>query len=227
MGMKLEASWHQELAEEIAKPYIGQLKEFIAKEKADHRVVYPPESLVFNAFLHTPFDKVKVVIIGQDPYHGAGQAHGLCFSVPCGIPLPPSLKNIYLEMQQDLGIAPSQDGCLSAWARQGVLLLNATLTVRSGEPKSHYGMGWERFTDAVVERLIQREDPIVFVLWGKSAQEKLEHILQNQKTPHAVLTAAHPSPFSAYSGFFGCRHFSKVNELLEKWGKTPIDWRVN
>ncbi|MBS0604784.1 MAG: uracil-DNA glycosylase [Verrucomicrobia bacterium] len=227
MGMKLESSWHRELEAEIEQPYIAGLKDFVAKQKLEGKVVYPPESLIFNAFLHTPFDKVKVVIIGQDPYHGPGQAHGLCFSVPCGIPVPPSLKNIYLELEQDLGIPPPKDGCLSSWAKQGVLLLNATLTVRAGEPKSHYGLGWERFTDAVVRRLIKREDPIVFVLWGKSAQEKLEHILQDQKTAHAVLTAPHPSPFSAYSGFFGCRHFSKINAFLEKWGKTPIDWRLS
>jgi uracil-DNA glycosylase len=227
MGMKMEASWHQQMADEIAKPYIAQLKEFLSKEKSAQKVIYPPDPLVFNAFLYTPFNQVKVVIIGQDPYHSPGQAHGLCFSVPCGVPLPPSLKNIYLELQQDLGIPPPKEGCLFAWAKQGVLLLNATLTVRSGEPKSHYGMGWERFTDAIVSKLIQREDPIVFVLWGKSAQEKMEAILQNRKTPHAALMAAHPSPFSAYSGFFGCRHFSKVNELLEKWGKTPIDWRMS
>lgn len=224
--MKLEASWHRALEEEIKQPYIQQLKEFIAQEKNERKVIYPPEEMVFNAFLHTPFDKVKVVIIGQDPYHGPGQAHGLCFSVSPGIPLPPSLKNIYLEIEQDLGIPPAKEGCLSCWAKQGVLLLNATLTVRSGEPKSHYGQGWERFTDAVVASLLKREDPIVFVLWGKSAQEKLERILLSQNTPHTVLTAAHPSPFSAYSGFFGCRHFSKVNAYLEKWGKTPIDWRI-
>jgi uracil-DNA glycosylase len=227
MSMKLEASWHQELQEEIAKDYIKRLKEFIAQEKAENKIIYPQESLVFNAFLHTPFSKVKVVIIGQDPYHGPGQAHGLSFSVPCGIPLPPSLKNIFTEIEHDLGIPPSKDGCLCSWAKQGVLLLNATLTVRKGEPKSHYGKGWEQFTDAVVTHLIKREDPIVFILWGKSAQEKLQHILQNQKTPHVVLTAAHPSPYSAYSGFFGCRHFSKTNAFLEKWGKTPIDWKIN
>jgi uracil-DNA glycosylase len=227
MVLKMEASWHRELADELTKPYIAELKEFIAKEKGDNQVIYPPENLVFNAFLHTPFDQVKVVIIGQDPYHGPGQAHGLCFSVPCGIPLPPSLKNIYLEIEKDVGIPPSKDGCLVSWTKQGVLLLNATLTVRSGEPKSHYGRGWERFTDAVVARLLARQDPLVFVLWGRSAKEKLEHILQNQKTPHAVLTAAHPSPFSAYSGFFGCRHFSQVNAFLEKWGKAPIDWTVS
>jgi uracil-DNA glycosylase len=227
MGMKMEASWHQQMADEIAKPYIAKLKEFLSKEKSEQKAIYPPEPLVFNAFLYTPFNQVKVVIIGQDPYHGPGQAHGLCFSVPCGIPLPPSLKNIYLELQQDLGIPPSKEGCLMGWAKQGVLLLNATLTVRSGEPKSHCGIGWERFTDAVVSKLIQREDPIIFVLWGKSAQEKMEAIVQNGKTPHAALIAAHPSPLSAHSGFLGCRHFSKVNALLEKGGKMPIDWRIS
>lgn len=227
MSMKLEASWHHELQEEIEKDYIKRLKRFISQEKRENKVIYPHESLVFNAFLHTPFSKVKVVIIGQDPYHGPGQAHGLSFSVPGGIPLPPSLKNIFLELEQDLGIFPSKEGCLSSWAKQGVLLLNATLTVRKGEPKSHYGKGWELFTDAVVSHLIKREDPIAFVLWGRSAHEKLEHIQQNKKMPHEILTAAHPSPYSAHIGFFGCRHFSKTNAFLEKWGKTPIDWRIN
>jgi uracil-DNA glycosylase len=227
MSMKLEASWHRKLKEEISEPYIKELKAFLEKEKQARKVVYPPEPLVFNAFLHTPYDAVKVVIIGQDPYHGAGQAHGLSFSVPCGIPLPPSLKNIYLEIQSDLGIPPSHEGCLSSWARQGVLMLNATLTVRASEPRSHYGKGWERFTDAVVRVLLEREDPVIFLLWGKSAQEKCAHILESKKNHHAVLTAAHPSPYSANSGFFGCRHFSKANKLLEKWGKTPIDWKLS
>jgi uracil-DNA glycosylase len=226
MKMKLEASWHQELRDEIAKDYVKRLKEFLVQEKAENKIIYPHESLVFNAFMHTPFSQVKAVIIGQDPYHGPGQAHGLSFSVPHGIALPPSLKNIYTELEQDLGVPTSKAGCLSCWAKQGVLLLNATLTVRQGEPKSHYGKGWEQFTDAIVAHLIRREDPIVFILWGKSAHEKLQHILQNQKTPHAVLTAPHPSPYSAYSGFFGCRHFSKTNEFLVKWGKGAIDWRV-
>lgn len=226
MRMKLEASWYHQLHDEIEKPYIKQLKDFLAREKIGKKIVYPPEPLVFNAFLHTPFDRVKVVIIGQDPYHGPGQAHGLSFSVPCGIVPPPSLKNIFLELERDLKIPPPKEGCLSSWAKQGVLLLNATLTVRAGEPKSHYGRGWERFTDAVVECLLRREDPIVFILWGRSAQEKLEPILKNRKVPHAVLTSAHPSPFSASHGFFGCRHFSQVNTFLEKWGKTPIDWRL-
>lgn len=225
MGMKLEASWHQEMQDEISKDYIQALKEFLAQENAQNNIVYPPEPLIFNAFLHTPFSKVKVVIMGQDPYHGPSQAHGLSFSVPCGIPLPPSLKNIFLELEKDLGIPPSKDGCLSAWARQGVLMLNATLTVRAKEPKSHYGKGWEQFTDAVVARLIKREDPIVFILWGKSALEKLQPIIQNG-THHAVLTAPHPSPYSAYTGFFGSRPFSKANEFLVKWRKTPIDWRI-
>ena len=194
------------------------------KEFAQGKGVYPPQPLIFNAFSQTPFEKVKVVIMGQDPYHGPGQANGLCFSVPCGMPLPPSLKNIYLEMEKDLGCSLSKKGCLLSWANQGVLLLNATLTVRDGEPKSHYGKGWEEFTDAAVAKLVQRSDPIVFVLWGNSAQKKLSPILQHQKTPHAVLTAPHPSPLSAYQGFFGCRHFSKVNACLEKWGQTPIDW---
>lgn len=224
--MKLEASWYNELKDEIAQPYIGGLKEFLRKEKGENKTIYPPESLVFNAFRQTPFSKVKVVIIGQDPYHGPGQAHGLCFSVPQGVPVPPSLRNIYLEIEKDLGVSLPNHGCLDSWAAQGVLLLNATLTVRDSEPKSHYGMGWERFTDAVVERLVKRKDPIVFILWGKSAKEKLVAILKNRETPHAVLTAAHPSPLSAYNGFFGCRHFSQANRLLEKWGKTPIIWKI-
>ncbi len=226
MGMKLEASWHRALKEEIALPYVADLKAFLAKEKAGGAVIYPPEPLVFHAFSQTPFSQVKVVIIGQDPYHGAGQAHGLSFSVPCGIPPPPSLKNIFNELIEDVKIPSPQQGCLTCWAKQGVLLLNATLTVRSGEPRSHYGKGWERFTDAVTRTLIEREDPIVFLLWGKSAQEKYEQIKKNQKAPHAVLTAAHPSPYSV-AGFSGCRHFSKTNHYLEKWGKSPIDWKVD
>ena len=225
--MKLEASWHQALKEEIVKDYIQGLKAFLSQEKADHKIIYPDESLIFNAFLHTPFSQVKVVIIGQDPYHGPGQAHGLSFSVQKGIALPPSLKNIFLELEQDLGIPPSKEGCLSPWAMQGVLLLNATLTVRKGEPKSHYGKGWEQFTDAVVAHLIKREDPLVFLLWGKSAQEKLQHIQHDQKMPHLVLTAAHPSPYSAHSGFFGCRHFSQANRFLEGCGKVPINWKLS
>lgn len=226
MAMTLEKGWHQALEEELKKPYIEQLKAFIAEEKKRGITVYPPEPLVFNAFRQTPFDKVKVVIMGQDPYHGAHQAHGLCFSVQRGINPPPSLKNIYREMQDDLGISPANHGNLEKWAQQGVLMLNATLTVQAGQPKSHYGKGWEMFTDAVIWRLCQRKDPLVFILWGKSAKEKCENILNQTKHPHVVLQAAHPSPYSA-TQFFGCRHFSKTNEYLKKWEKTPIDWALN
>jgi uracil-DNA glycosylase len=219
--------WREQLAEEMDKPYFIQLKEAIAKEREAGNIVYPPENLVFNAFVQTPFDQVKVVIIGQDPYHGKGQAHGLSFSVSPGVPLPPSLKNIFLELEKDLGIPVSKEGCLLPWAKQGVLLLNATLTVRANTPKSHCGLGWERFTDAVVACLLKRGDPIVFLLWGKLAQEKVGHILLDRTTLHVVLTAAHPSPYSAYSGFFGCRHFSQTNALLKQWGKAPVDWSLS
>jgi len=218
--MKLAKNWHEILQEEIQKPYIQQLKNFLEGEQT-----YPPKDQVFHAFAMTPYDKVKVVIMGQDPYHGPGQAHGMSFSVREGVEPPPSLKNIYKELESDLGIVPSNSGCLDSWAKQGVLLLNATLTVRPREPKSHYGRGWEQFTDAVINKLAERKEPIVFILWGKSAKEKCANLLKHSH--HVVLTAAHPSPFSAYSGFFGCRHFSKANEHLEKWGKTPINWTVS
>jgi uracil-DNA glycosylase len=225
MGMKLDASWHRELKEEIAQPYIGKLKEFLEGEKKSGHVIYPPEPLVFHAFSQTPFAQVSVVIMGQDPYHGPGQAHGLSFSVPCGIPPPPSLKNIFQELQNDVKIPPPKEGCLTNWAKQGVLMLNATLTVRAHEPGSHRGKGWERFTDAAIQRITQREEPVVFLLWGKSAQEKYRHIISNQKIKHEVLIAAHPSPYSV-GGFFGCRHFSKTNEILRKWHKREIDWSI-
>lgn len=225
MNMKLAASWHEVLKEELAKPYITELKRFLAQEKLENKKIYPPEELIFNAFLHTPFEEVKVVIMGQDPYHGPGQAHGLSFSVPCGVPQPPSLKNIFKEQKEDLGIDLPKEGCLSSWAKQGVLLLNATLTVRANEPKSHYGYGWEFFTNAVISKLVERKEPLVFVLWGKSAQEKTSAVLEKKITSHVVLTAAHPSPFSAHR-FFGCRHFSQVNQLLKDWGKEPINWQI-
>ncbi len=224
--MTLEASWKHRLSDEFTKPYMAELRAFLIREKSEGKVVYPAGRDIFNAFLHTPFEKVKVVIVGQDPYHGPGQAHGLCFSVPQGVALPPSLKNIYQELEKDMGVSPAKEGSLLSWAEQGVLLLNTTLTVRADQPKSHHGRGWECFTDAVIAKLIEREDPIVFVLWGKSAQQKLDRF-HNQKTAHAILTAAHPSPFSAHSGFFGCRHFSKINALLEKWGKSPIQWKIS
>ena len=171
---------------------------------------------------------MKVVIVGQDPYHGPGQAHGLCFSVPKEIPFPPSLKNIFKELIEDVGIAEPQHGCLLSWAKQGVLLLNTMLTVRQSEPLSHQKKGWEHFTDAIIHKLAQREDPMVFILWGKSAQEKFKHshTAGSAKT-HAILTAPHPSPLSAHQGFFGCRHFSKTNVQLKSWGKTPIDWSIS
>lgn len=225
MNMKLAASWHEVLKEELTKPYMADLKKFLTQEKLENKTIYPPEELIFNAFLYTSFELVKVVIMGQDPYHGPGQAHGLSFSVPCGMSQPPSLKNIFKEQKADLGIDIPKEGCLSSWAKQGVLLLNATLTVRANEPKSHYGQGWEIFTNAVISKLIERKDPLVFVLWGKSAQEKISAVLEKKITSHVVLTAAHPSPYSAH-GFFGCRHFSQVNRLLKDWGKEPINWQI-
>lgn len=225
MGMKLEKSWYKFLAGEVSQPYVQNLKEFLNNEQQQGMITFPPDPLVFAAFRETPLAEVKVVIVGQDPYHGTGQAEGLSFSVPLGMTPPPSLKNIYKELQNDLGIPPKEHGSLLGWARQGVLLLNATLTVRRGEPRSHYGKGWERFTDAVIQRLYEKEDPIVFILWGKSAQEKVAHVREHVvgKKPHLILTAAHPSPYSA-TQFFGCRHFSKANQFLQSVGKKPIDW---
>ncbi len=224
---KLEPSWAQALADEMAKPYFLELADFVAKERHSGTPVYPPENLVFNAFNYTPFQQVKVVIVGQDPYHGPGQAHGLSFSVPHGIQLPPSLKNIFKELQSDIGLPAPTHGCLTKWAAQGVLLLNATLSVRQGQPMSHHGKGWERFTDAVIHTLLKRQEPLVFVLWGKSAQEKCKYLIEGRSTgAHLVLTAAHPSPFSAHLGFLGCRHFSKINAFLAKNGLVPIDWQL-
>ncbi|HNA61551.1 MAG TPA: uracil-DNA glycosylase, partial [Rhabdochlamydiaceae bacterium] len=191
--MRLHRSWHEKLIDEIKKTYISDLKKFLLEEKQQKQIVFPPEELVFNAFTQTPFEAVKVVIVGQDPYHGPGQAHGLSFSVPCGITPPPSLKNIFKEIQSDLGMPPPKNGCLTSWAEQGVLLLNATLTVRAGQPKSHHGKGWEMFTDAVISVLAKREDPLVFLLWGKSARDKC---LKIAGTHHAMFEAAHPSPYS-------------------------------
>lgn len=221
MNAMMEASWVDLLEGEFQKPYMRELESFLAGEYRSGKTVYPPFEQIFTAFCLTPFDRVKAVIIGQDPYHGPGQAHGLAFSVPRGVALPPSLVNIYKELRDDLGVEVPSHGCLEDWARQGVLLLNATLTVRAGEPKSHYGQGWERFTDQVVQLLSRREAPLVFMLWGKSAQEKWEHA-QGGGGHHLVLSAPHPSPFSAHLGFFGCRHFSRANAFLS----DPIDWRV-
>ena len=224
--MQIDKSWHAVLKQEIEKPYIKELKKFLDEEKTAGKVIFPRDDEVFNAFRQTPFDQVKVVLMGQDPYHGVGQAEGLCFSVKKGIPTPPSLKNIHKELQTDLGIPPVFHGSLLSWAKQGVLMLNATLTVRQKEPKSHFGKGWERFTDAIVEKLCEKKDPIVFILWGRSAKEKVENILNKKNHPHAVLTSAHPSPYSA-TNFFGCKHFSKTNNLLKTWGKPQINWSLD
>lgn len=220
---QIEASWEKALAEELGAPYFKEIKRKILEEKKDGVVLYPPGENIFNAFNLTPFDTVKVVILGQDPYHGRGQAHGLCFSVPDGITPPPSLVNILKEIKNDLGIeVPKERGNLEGWARQGVLLLNALLTVRANEPASHHGIGWEQFTDAVIKKLSDEREHLVFILWGRFAQQK-EILIDTQK--HLVLTSAHPSPFSA-TKFFGCKHFSKTNEYLRKHGKEPIKWEL-
>lgn len=225
MDVKIEESWKKLLKDEFEQPYFIQLSEWLKAEKSSGKIIYPTGGFIFNAFDLTPFDKVKVVILGQDPYHGAGQAHGLSFSVLPGTPLPPSLKNILKELEQDIGLkTANQIGDLTNWAKQGILLLNASLTVRAGEPNSHAPYGWMKFTDAIISLLSQKKQNIVFLLWGKFAQEK-SGLIDERK--HKVLKAAHPSPFSADKGFFGCRHFSKVNQILIQTGQDPIDWSLN
>ncbi|MFO7370427.1 MAG: uracil-DNA glycosylase [Bacteroidales bacterium] len=222
MNPQIESSWKEILREEFSKQYFMEIKEFLVDEKSKH-TIYPPGSQIFNAFNLTPFEDVRVVLLGQDPYHGQGQAHGLCFSVSRGIKPPPSLVNIFKEIESDLGIPVPGHGCLEKWARQGVMLLNATLTVRANQPGSHQRKGWETFTNAVIEKLSAKRVGLVFLLWGKFAQEK-EAIIDTNR--HYILKAAHPSPYSAYNGFFGCRHFSKTNEILARHGLQEIDWRV-
>lgn len=224
MDVKIEASWKEVLQEEFNKPYFEQIVFFLKQEKQSGKTIYPPGPLIFNAFEKIPFDKVKVVILGQDPYHGAGQAHGLCFSVPDGVTPPPSLINIFKELNADTGTPVPASGNLEKWAKQGVLLLNAMLTVRANSPASHSKIGWENFTDTVIRLLSDKKQGIVFILWGRFAQDKQELI---DETKHHILKAAHPSPFSANNGFFGCRHFSKANELLKEEGLEPIDWRLD
>jgi uracil-DNA glycosylase len=216
----IEESWKRELADQFAAPYFEELKQFLIAEKQQFPV-YPPGPLIFNAFDLTPFDKVKVVILGQDPYHEPGQAHGLCFSVLPGTKFPPSLMNIFQELQSDLGVPVPPTGNLEGWARQGVLLLNATLTVRAHQAGSHQRHGWETFTDAAISRLSEKRSGIVFLLWGSYAQAKAQLI---DATKHHILTAPHPSPLSAYRGFFGCRHFSQTNQILVQNGQEPIHW---
>jgi len=222
----MESSWLEKLKQEFSQTYMGRLQDFLKKEKLARQVIYPPEVEIFSAFCHTPFDETKVVIIGQDPYHGPNQAHGLSFSVRQGISQPPSLKNIFQELVNDVGITFPKTGCLLPWAKQGVLLLNATLTVRAGRPRSHYGQGWEEFTDKAVEALWGKKEPMVFLLWGKSAEEKCLRVFNRSKlNHHLVLKAAHPS-FYSVSGFWGCRHFSKTNEFLIKNKMSPINWQI-
>ncbi len=221
MDVKIEPGWKAVLQEEFDKPYFRELAGRLHAEKRDGRVIYPPGPLIFNAFALTPFDQVKVVLIGQDPYHGPGQAEGLSFSVPHGVNIPPSLQNIYKEISNDLGVDMShKDGSLRGWAEQGVFLLNAILTVRSGEPTSHSNIGWAQFTDAVISTLSERREGLVFLLWGNFARSKRGLI---DTSRHYVLEAAHPSPL-ARGAFFGCRHFSQTNALLASRGLTPIDW---
>lgn len=219
---KIEKSWLEALQQEFDAPYFVNLKRFLLEEKSKHRI-YPQGGKIFAAFDHTPFNAVKVVILGQDPYHGEGQAHGLCFSVPGDVPLPPSLQNIFKEIKNDLGIDIPVSGNLEKWAKQGVLLLNATLTVRAGCAGSHQGKGWELFTDQVIRIISERKENVVFLLWGNYAIAK--RLLINQ-SKHHVLTAPHPSPLSVSRGFFGCRHFSKTNNLLTTTGHEPIDWSL-
>lgn len=214
--------WLPAIQGEFGQPYYKELFRFVKEEYANY-VVYPPADDIFNAFHLTPLSEVKVVILGQDPYHNEGQAHGLCFSVQPGTEIPPSLQNIYQELRTDLGCTIPNHGYLEKWAKQGVLMLNTVLTVRAHQANSHQGRGWERFTDAVIQAVNQKDAPVVFFLWGRPAQQK-RAMLTNPK--HLVLEAPHPSPLSAYRGFFGCRHFSKANEFLQKNGLEPIDWQI-
>lgn len=222
-AIQLEAGWLSELQDQFQQPYMTALRDFLAERRRQGAVIYPRPSQWFAALNSTPFDKVKVVILGQDPYHGPGQAHGLCFSVQPGVAAPPSLVNMYKELHSDLGIAPANHGYLQAWAEQGVLLLNSVLTVEQGQAGAHQGRGWETFTDAAIGALNRDREGVVFLLWGAHAQKKGKVIDPRR---HCVLTAPHPSPLSAHRGFFGCRHFSQTNAYLQSRGLTPIDWQL-
>ena len=219
---QIEESWKIVLSDEFNKDYFVKLKQFLLEEKKQH-TIYPRGADIFNAFNFTPFEKIKVVILGQDPYHGNGQAHGLSFSVPDGVKKPPSLKNIFKELAEDLQIPIAETGNLSSWAKQGVLLLNATLTVRAKQAGSHQKKGWEEFTDTVIQKISTEKEGVIFLLWGRFAQNKAKLI---DKQKHHILTSPHPSPFSAYSGFFGCKHFSKTNAILKEKGLSKIDWVI-
>lgn len=221
--IQLEASWLAELKSEFDQDYMQRLREFLQQEKAARKQIYPPSELIFNALNTTPLGQVKVVILGQDPYHGSGQAHGLCFSVLPGVATPPSLVNIYKELESDLAIKPASHGCLTHWAEQGVLLLNSVLTVENAQAASHQGKGWERFTDKVISILNEKKSGLVFLLWGSYAQKKGRFIDRNK---HLVLQSPHPSPLSAYRGFLGNKHFSQTNVYLEKQGQQSIAWKI-
>ena len=221
--IRLHPSWLAALQGEFDQPYMAELKRFLLSERERGKRIFPRAANWFRALDLTPLEAVRVVILGQDPYHGAGQAHGLCFSVPAGVQPPPSLVNIYKELETDLGIRPAHHGFLEHWASQGVLLLNSVLTVEMGQAASHRDRGWERFTDAIVAEVNSRTEPVVFMLWGSYAQRKAGFV---DATRHLVLKAPHPSPLSAHSGFFGCRHFSKANAFLEQHGLAPIDWAL-
>ena len=221
--VNLGNEWDNILKDEFSSEYYLKLRQFLKQQYANF-TVYPSMFDIFNALKLAAYNDIKIVILGQDPYHGAGQAHGLCFSVQTGIKPPPSLVNIFKEISDDIGIALQPNaGDLTAWAKQGVLLLNTTLTVRSGEPMSHAGQGWENFTDKVIALLNERENPVIFMLWGSHAQSKIK-IITNPK--HYILKAPHPSPLSAHRGFLGCKHFSQANEILQNWGQAPIDWKI-
>jgi uracil-DNA glycosylase len=220
----MHESWLAVLGTELEQPYMAELRSFLVAELAEGRRFFPPADRVFDALALTPFDAVRVVILGQDPYHGAGQAMGLCFSVPAGVPPPPSLQNIHKELETDLGLPRPPSGDLTPWAERGVLLLNAVLTVSPGKPASHAGKGWERFTDRAIRELSARREGVVFLLWGRYAQQKGAIV---DTARHHVLTAAHPSPYSAANGFFGCRHFSRANALLEDDSRQPVDWSLS
>lgn len=222
-NIQMHESWKTALKAEFEKPYFAELKRFLQAEKAAGKTIYPPGSLIFNAFNSTPFDQVRIVILGQDPYHGPGQAHGLCFSVQHGVKPPPSLVNIYKELQSDVGITLPTHGCLQSWTTQGVFLLNAILTVEANKPASHQKRGWEEFTNAAIQQLSLQREGLIFMLWGNFAQQKAALIDERK---HTILKAPHPSPFSAHTGFLGCGHFSKANAILTARGDAPVNWQV-
>ncbi len=221
--VKLEASWLDVMGDEFEKPYMEELRSFLLQEKQNGKTLFPPGQQIFYALDRTPFHRVKVVILGQDPYHGPGQAHGLCFSVQPGVAPPPSLINIYKEMESDLGLQPPPHGCLSSWADQGVLLLNSVLTVEAHRAASHQGRGWEQFTDRIIRELENRREHLVFILWGGYARKKGSFIRRDR---HLVIESPHPSPLSSYRGFFGSRPFTRSNDYLQQTGQTPIDWKL-